>query len=203
MGLHDVQAFEMVHYYLLNERMAEKAATYADALVEHGASVAEVDDIERVAFFSAAIMNSALVTRQEPRTQPTQADLALWQLVESVPFGYLTEMYGRGTQPGPVTLRLACRLYHGGFPSEKLWAFARNPMAWRVDDILALKHVPAQFFHEFSAYVKEMNTAEVRAVAESGISVGVFSGPFEEGVSPFEIVRLAADLPADFMSAVS
>ncbi len=203
MGLYDVQAFEMVNYYLIREKMDEQAATYADALVEHGASVATTDDIERVAFFSAAIMNSAHVTQQEPRQEPTQADLALWQLVESVPFEYLTEMYGRGTQPGPVTMRLACRLYHGGFPKEKLWAFARNPMSWRVDDILALKDVPAQFFSDFGPHVRGMNAAEVRAVAESGIALDLFIGPFEEGVSPFEIVRLAADLPPDFMAAVS
>lgn len=203
MGLHDVQAFEMVNYYLLREKMDEQAATYADSLVERGASIASPDDIERLAFFSAAIMNSALVTQTEPRTEPTQADLALWQLVESVPFDYLTAMYERGVQPGPVTVRLACRLYHGGFPKEKVWAFSKNPMAWRMDDILALKDAPAQFFRDFGPFVKGMNAAEVRAVAASGISADVFSDLLDEGVEPFEIVRLAADLPADFMASIS
>lgn len=203
MGLHDVQAFEMVHYYLLNERMAEKAATYADALVEHGASVAETDDIEHVAFFAAAIMNSAHVLGAEPRTEPTQDDLALWQLVGRIPMGYLTAMYSRNAQPGPTTLRLVTRLYHGGFPPDKLWGLAYRPMAWRVDDVLSMKDVPAEFFKDFGPFVKEMNSAEVLALAQSGVPFASFIGPHEEGVSPFEIARLAAELPADFMAAVS
>lgn len=203
MGLHDVQAFEMVHYYLLNEKMAEKAATYADALVARGASVEETDDIEHLGFFAAAIMNSAHVLGTEPRKEPTAEDLALWQLVERMPMDYLTSMYTRGAQPGPTTLRLVTRLYHGGFPPDKLWALAYRPMAWRVDDVLALKSVSAQFFKDFGPYVKEMNSAEVLALAQSGIPFSSFIGPHEEGVSPFEIARLAAELPADFMAAVS
>lgn len=203
MGLYDVQAFEMVNYYLLDEQMAEAAGTYADALVERGAAVQEADEIEHVAFFAAAIMNSARVTKTEPRTEPTQEDLALWQLVERIPMGYLTAMYERGSQPGPTTLRLITRLYQGNFPVEKLWSLAQRPTAWRVDDILALQHLPAQFFRDFSIVVKDMNSAEILAVGESGISYADFIGPYDEGVSPFEIARLAADLPADFMSAVS
>lgn len=205
MGLHDVQAFEMVHYYLINENMAEKAATYADALVALGASTKEADDIEHLGFFAAAIMNSAHVLRTEPRTKPTQNDLALWQLVERIPLDYLTAMYARNAQPGPTTIRLITRLYHGGFPADKLWALAYRPIEWgkHVDDILALKGVPAQFFKDFGPYVKEMNSGEVQALAQSGVPFSSFIGPHEEGVSPFEIVRLAADLPADFMAAVS
>lgn len=203
MGLHDAEAFEAVHAYLLAGASAERAATYADALVAWGAPSETVDEVEHLAFFAAAVMNSAVVTRQVPRQEPHQRDLALWQLIERIPLGYLTAMYERGMQPGPVTLELVCRLYHGGFPKEKLWGLAHRPMNWRVEDILALKHAPAEFFRDFGPYVKEMNSAEVQAVAESGIAVGMFEGPFDEGVSPFEIVRLAADLPADFMNAVS
>lgn len=207
MGFHESEDFEMVHYYLLDGDMDREAATYADALVEAHLTVplADRDAFEHVAFFAAAIMNSAKVTQSEPRSEPTQEDLALWQLVERIPMGYLTVMYERGAQPGPTTLRLVTRLYHGGFPQEKLWAFAYRPLAWQVhlDAVLALQDMPAQFFKDFGPYVKEMNSAEVRALAASGVPLSMFVGPYEEGVPTFEILRLAADLPADFMAAVS
>lgn len=197
------EAFDAVHSFLLNRNLHDTATTYAEALVAWGAPTETDEDVERLAFFAAAIMNSATVTRAVPRTEPSQKDLALWQLVQTVPFGYLTAMYQRGSQPGPVTVGLVCRLYQGGFPQEKLWALASRPMSWRVEDILALKHVPAEFFRDFGVYAAEMNSAEVRAVAESGIPISLFARPFEECVPPFEILRLAADIPVDFMSAVS